>query len=148
MANCFAPCGGGGGIAPDVLSAMNARMRGVKDFFPGTNICCILNPQGEVLAEYHLSPVKQCEVQAVIGALKQAAVQFGEVVGQLDCPVIHIKGAAHVFSCYDLGGTGNLLAFYSELHGTSVEIFDTARADDAMADTVAELSDLLSASAP
>ena len=37
-----------------------------------------------------------------------AAINFGEAAGALDCHVIHIKGNSHIFSCYDIGRSGNV----------------------------------------
>ena len=44
----------------------------------------------------------------MIGTLKMAAINFGEAAGALDCHVIHIKGNSHIFSCYDIGRSGNV----------------------------------------
>ena len=52
--------------------------------------------------------VKFDEVQAVIATLKQAAINFGEAAGGLDCHVVHIKGNSHIFSCYDIARSGNV----------------------------------------
>ena len=59
-------------------------------------------------AQHTTEGVKIDEVQAVVAALKQAALNFGETAGALDCNVIHIKGNTHIFSCYDIGSTGNV----------------------------------------
>ena len=47
-------------------------------------------------------------MQAVIATLKQAAINFGEAAGGLDCHVVHIKGNSHIFSCYDIARSGNV----------------------------------------
>jgi len=120
-------------------------------------------------------------VQAVIAALKLAAINFGETAGALDCHVIHVKGNSHIFSCYDIGSSGNvrlcprarrsspsrphtyrvgqavpepcpsvlprrrpqLLAFYSEMHATSIELFDTEVADAELQPILTVLDGLL-----
>jgi hypothetical protein len=59
-------------------------------------------------AQHTADGIKFDEVQAVIAALKLAAINFGETAGGLDCHVIHIKGNSHIFSCYDIGRSGNV----------------------------------------
>lgn len=59
-------------------------------------------------AQHAADGIKFDEVQAVVAALKLAAINFGETAGALDCHVIHIKGNSHIFSCYDVGRNGNV----------------------------------------
>ena len=85
-----------------------------------------------------------------------------ETLGQSECPVLHIKGTNHLFSCYEVGEHVRfyfffhiprylflyflllqLLAFYSEMPVDSIASFDTAEADEKMASFVAELRILL-----
>ncbi|KAJ4452484.1 hypothetical protein PAPYR_13348 [Paratrimastix pyriformis] len=89
------------------------------------------------------APTKQAELASVISALKRSAFQFGEALGQLECPIIHIKGHSHIFSCYDLGATHvspQILAFYTQLDPASVEMFDTVAADTQMGPILRDLS--------
>ncbi|KAJ4452414.1 hypothetical protein PAPYR_12033 [Paratrimastix pyriformis] len=85
------------------------------------------------------APTKQAELASVISALKRSAFQFGEALGQLECPIIHIKGHSHIFSCYDLGAT-HILAFYTQLDPASVEMFDTVAADTQMGPILREMA--------
>lgn len=64
--------------------------------------------RGAPRAQHTAEGIKFDEVQAVIAALKLAAINFGEAAGGLDCHVIHIKGNSHIFSCYDIGRSGNV----------------------------------------
>ena len=129
--------------APRLANALSVQLPGVGDIYPGTKICCVINSSADVLAQFSTSEVAFDEVTAVVGALKQAAIQFGNAAGGMDCPVIHIKGMNHIFSCFDIGQSGNLLAFYSEMHPTSVELFDTSMADIEMVGIIDSLGRVL-----
>ena len=129
-------------------------MCAIGDVYPGTKICFIMNPFGEVevdgstTADGSTDATNHDDARAVVGALKQALIQFVDAVGDtcIDCPVIHIKGVNHIFSCYDIGAEakpGCLLAFYSEMHDTSVEMFDTTEADAAMVPITESIKHLL-----
>jgi hypothetical protein len=181
---------------------VNARLAAINAVYPGTAICCVMAPTGDVLcvvatpclprpatqtthvtlstghvtnrprrAQHTSEGIKFDEAQAVIATLKMAAINFGEAAGALDCHVIHIKGISHIFSCYDIGRSGNvrpillppphsapsplaaaeehavpalqLLAFYSEMHATSIELFDTEVADVEMAPILEVINNLL-----
>lgn len=124
----------GGEVSEEQIAA---RLAVVNTIYPGTNICCVMAPTGAVLcvpslwnaqwpaargmlgaeaacavvcprAQHTAEGIKFDEVQAVIAALKLAAINFGEAAGGLDCHVIHIKGNTHIFSCYDIGRSGNV----------------------------------------
>ena len=45
------------------------------------------------------------ELHAPIASLKKTAVELGHALSAADCPVIHIKGHSHTFSCYDVGNS-------------------------------------------
>lgn len=85
--------------------------------------------------------------------MKRAALQFsieiaialsysvGETMGETECGVVHIRGTKTIFSCYDVGENVTtivfypplqLLAFFTDMHPTALEVFDTASADDNM----------------
>lgn len=81
------------------------------------------------------------ELLVSIASFKKTALQFGETLNQTGCPVMHIKGNAHLFSLYDVDT--NLLAFYSEMHGALLESFNTSQADSRMAEVVQELEVLI-----
>ena len=77
-------------------------------------------------AKHTTSEANLDEVQAVTCALKQAANMLGQAAGGASCPIVHIKGIDHIYSCYDISRSGNVLALYSKMHATSIELFDTA----------------------
>ncbi|CAM9624572.1 unnamed protein product, partial [Ectocarpus sp. 8 AP-2014] len=81
------------------------------------------------------------EVCAAVAALKRAAEQFAATLGQLDCPVLHISGESHLFSCYDLGES--VLAFYSQMSSDNLRSFNTHDADVRLRDLLADIKLLL-----
>jgi len=81
------------------------------------------------------------ELLAPIASLKKTAVQFGAALNQMECPVIHIRGNNHMFSCYDVDK--NLLAFYSSMHSSLLDAFNSTEADNKMSLIIQDLRLLL-----
>eukprot|EP00741_Cyanophora_paradoxa_P017267 tig00020961_g16678.t1 len=124
---------------------LQEKLSDIPRVFPGTTVSCIINPRGELLAQQSPTEIQKDEMVRLVSSLKRAAIQFGEALGQMQSPVIHIHGTSHIFSCYDLGDSAapNVLAFYSEMPAAMVEMFDTVAADERMAPIVDDLRLLL-----
>jgi len=67
------------------------------------------------------------ELLAPISSLKKAALQFGATLNQMECPLIHIRGNNHLFSCYEIDD--HLLAFYTDMRSDLLDSFNTTEAD-------------------
>ena len=80
------------------------------------------------------------ELVSVVGSLKKAALQFGETL-DVDCPVVHVRGATHMFSCYDVDAY--VCAFFTPMAPEALDAFDTTEADKEMAGVIEEMGMLL-----
>jgi predicted regulator of Ras-like GTPase activity (Roadblock/LC7/MglB family) len=109
-------------MSPDVVQRIHGKLRDVSNIFPGTTTIVVLGHDGQL--KLHESPAnaKVENVAVMVASLKRAAVQFGDTLGQMESPVIHVVGQHTIFSCYHLGP--NLLAFFSGMAGTATELFD------------------------
>ncbi|TYZ57976.1 hypothetical protein PybrP1_008431 [[Pythium] brassicae (nom. inval.)] len=102
----------------------------IKNVYPGTNYVCLLNSEnGEMIAQSEVATVNAEEFTRTIITLKRAALQFGEgaTLNQIESQVVHVKGDDRMFSCY--GSEKTILAFYSEMPGVDLELFDCSEAD-------------------
>mmetsp|Transcript_9565 Transcript_9565/g.21976 ORF Transcript_9565/g.21976 Transcript_9565/m.21976 type:complete len:143 (+) Transcript_9565:2-430(+) len=133
-------CTGCYGLHPSATEQIAAQVREVKNIFPGTNFVVILEPDGKIVFEEVSAGIEQGFV-GMVAALKRAALQFGNTLGQKECPVIHVKGSRNIFSYYDVGE--HLLAFFTEMPGPMLEMFDTHAADNSMGPVVQNLMRLL-----
>jgi len=114
----------------------------VTKCFPGTNFIVILNGSGEIVAQQNEKQVKVAEdLLAPIASLRKAAVQFTGTLNQNDCPLIHIRGANHLFSCYEFDD--HLLAFYTEMQSQVMDVFNMTEADTKIKGIIGELKLLL-----
>ncbi|CAM9500979.1 unnamed protein product [Phaeothamnion confervicola] len=109
-------CRKSSGMGPTLQDQLREKLRAIEYCYPKTHYACVLNHQGAFLGgmswEERL-PHEYEEVCTAVAALKRAATQFAATLDQNDCPVLHIAGETHLFSCYDLGDS--VLAFYSQL---------------------------------
>ncbi|TMW57296.1 hypothetical protein Poli38472_003221 [Pythium oligandrum] len=101
------------------------RIRGV---YPGTDYACLLNAaSGEIIAQTEIPVVNTEELARTIVTLKRAAQQFATTLTQVESQVVHVKGDDRMFSCF--GGEGTILAFYTQMPGVNLELFDCNEAD-------------------
>jgi predicted regulator of Ras-like GTPase activity (Roadblock/LC7/MglB family) len=109
-------------MSPDVVQRIHGKLRDISNVFPGTTTVVVLGHDGQL--KLHQSPAntKVENIAAMVSSLKRAAVQFGDTLGQMESPVIHVVGQHTIFSCYHLGA--NLLAFFSGMAETAIELFD------------------------
>jgi hypothetical protein len=81
----------------------------------------------------------------VIGALRVACSRFAATLQISECPVVHIKGGAQLFSCYAVGARAqHVLAVYASPRGAELEAFDTALIDSVLEPRIEELAAYLS----
>lgn len=118
MACCRAACG----FSPKLSEQLRLKLLEVRSIFPSARFLVVLSPDGALLASAATeaesgggggsgsgsslaggsAPHAQEEVIANIASLKKTAVQFGAALSQMECPVIHLRGNQHMFSCYDV----------------------------------------------
>ena len=108
----------------------------MQHIYPGTNFSCILSAAGELIAQSNTDTDNPEDVLNAIASIKRAASQFAATLNQTECPVVHITGESHMFSCYDVGA--NLLAFYSEISGADADM-QFGAADEQMLPLIEEL---------
>eukprot|EP00164_Ancoracysta_twista_P002518 GFYU01003352.1.p1 GENE.GFYU01003352.1~~GFYU01003352.1.p1 ORF type:complete len:146 (-),score=26.24 GFYU01003352.1:384-821(-) len=131
-------CKRSSGMAPNVMYQLELKYQQMRSsIFPGLTVMCLLGPTGDIVLPTTVEKSKQTELFSVIQSLKKASSQFGESLQQSECPILHIKGRSHIFSCYDLDS--NLLALYSEMHSVDIERFDTTVADQKMDPLLSDL---------
>jgi len=105
-------CGAKAKVSVMQGGTIQTHLEGISAIWPGTKIACVISESGEIVEKYSATAVDFDEVGAVVGALKQAAVGLSEVSGALYCPVLHISGVNHIFSCYDLGNGGHVSSYH------------------------------------
>ena len=110
--------------------------------FPGTKVSCVIHEEGHVVSKHAAESVSDEDLVSLVSNVKQAALQFASVLNQKTCPRIHIKGAASLYSCYDVGPQ-HVLALFTDMHGTRMESFDMERADKRMAPLLRRVRDAL-----
>lgn len=137
MSCCRSLCG----WSPSVSKQVHAKLNEIQSIFPHSTFLVVLSPEGELLASTQLEYHHADELLAPIASLKKTAVQFGAALSQMECPVIHIRGNNHMFSCYDVDK--NLLAFYSSMHSSLLDSFNSTEADNKMSFIIADLRILL-----
>ncbi|CAM9332332.1 unnamed protein product [Sphacelaria rigidula] len=59
----------------------------------------------------------------------------------MDCPILHITGESHLFSCYDVGES--VLAFYSRMGSENLRSFNTHDADLQLRELLADIKLML-----
>jgi predicted regulator of Ras-like GTPase activity (Roadblock/LC7/MglB family) len=128
-------------MSPSVVQRIHAKLREVNAIFPGVTAAAILGPDGQAIVKETQDAAKFTSVMTMVATLKRSTLQFGETLGQMETPVIHVSGSHTVFSCYDVGP--NVLAFFSGMASTAVELFDTAEADAKMVPILEDLRLLL-----
>eukprot|EP00753_Platysulcus_tardus_P009237 PLAT1879.2.p1 GENE.PLAT1879.2~~PLAT1879.2.p1 ORF type:complete len:143 (-),score=37.91 PLAT1879.2:2-430(-) len=138
-------CKSADGMSPTTMRDIRALLQQLPELYPHTVYSCVLDRDGVVVAsvqeEKHEG--KEEDLPAMVVSLKRAAMQFVSILEQADCPVIHIKGEQHMFSCFDVGE--HLLASYAAAHGGVLHAFSTVEADEAVKETLAQLQTLLAA---
>lgn len=70
--------------------------------FPTMTAAVLLQPDGETVVGLPADAVLPADLLAAITTFKKTANAFGAALSQQDCPVIHIRGKATLFSCYDI----------------------------------------------
>eukprot|EP00771_Trimastix_marina_P001174 gnl/Trimastix_PCT/2227.p1 GENE.gnl/Trimastix_PCT/2227~~gnl/Trimastix_PCT/2227.p1 ORF type:complete len:154 (+),score=13.72 gnl/Trimastix_PCT/2227:64-525(+) len=119
-------------FGPGIEAQLRNIISRIDHFYPTTKICCIWSKDGELIVEHSTAFVKREELQNIVSQLRQAALRFGQALGQMECPIIHIKGHSHLFSCFDINQGDHFLAFYTEMDGPALETLDTIGQDQAM----------------
>ncbi|CAI5740612.1 unnamed protein product [Peronospora destructor] len=117
----------------------------IKAVYPGTSYVCLLDgDSGDMIAQSETTEVNTDEFTRTIINLKDAALQFAATLNQIDPQVVHVRGAQGMFSCY--GSAHMILAFYSEMPGVDLELFDCFEADKNIEPITGELHRILDAS--
>jgi hypothetical protein len=98
MSCCRSLCG----FSPKLSSQISSKLNEVQSIFPHSTFIVVLTPEGELLASSQVEYQRADELLAPIASLKKTAVQFGAALSQMECPVIHVRGNNHMFSCYDV----------------------------------------------
>ena len=99
MSCCRSACG----FSPKLSSQISSKLNEIQSIFPHSTFIVVLSPEGELLASSQWMEYQKIdELLAPIASLKKTAVQFGAALSQMECPVIHIRGNNHMFSCYDV----------------------------------------------
>ncbi|KAI9905176.1 hypothetical protein PsorP6_013793 [Peronosclerospora sorghi] len=116
----------------------------IKAVYPGTNYVCVLDSDsGDMIAQSE-TEVNTDDFTRTIIHLKDAALQFAATLNQIDPHVVHVRGEQGMFSCY--GSAHMILAFYSEMPGIDLELFDCFEADKNIESITGELHRILDAS--
>ncbi|EEY61385.1 uncharacterized protein PITG_01681 [Phytophthora infestans T30-4] len=116
----------------------------IKTVYPGTSYVCLLDGDtGDMIAQSETTEVNTDEFTRTIINLKDAALQFAATLNQIDPQVVHVRGAQGMFSCY--GSAHMILAFYSEMPGVGLEMFDCFEADKRIEPITGELHRILDA---
>jgi hypothetical protein len=108
---------------------------------PGAQQQPLLTP-GEARGRAHDSAAADAAALShVIGALRVACSRFAATLQISECPVVHIKGGAQLFSCYAVGARAqHVLAVYASPRGAELEAFDTALIDSVLEPRIEELA--------
>ncbi|DBA03855.1 TPA: hypothetical protein N0F65_004545 [Lagenidium giganteum] len=115
----------------------------IKAVYPGTYYVCLLNSEnGEMIAHSENAATAMSEemMRTIVG-VKRAALQFAATLNQIDSQTVHVKGDDRMFSCYGLDRT--ILAFYSQMPGVDMELFDCSEADKSVEVISTELNRLV-----
>ncbi|KAE8896533.1 hypothetical protein PF005_g15706 [Phytophthora fragariae] len=116
----------------------------IKAVYPGTSYVCLLDgDSGDMIAQSETTEINTDEFTRTIINLKDAALQFAATLNQIDPQVVHVRGAQGMFSCY--GSAHMILAFYSEMPGVDLELFDCFEADKNIEPITGELHRILDA---
>ncbi|CAM9902419.1 unnamed protein product [Discosporangium mesarthrocarpum] len=139
-------CRKSSGMGPTLQDQLRDKLSGVELCYPGTHFACLLDIHGQYLSGYFVDEEgpERAEVCTAVAALKRAAEQFAATLGQIDCPVLHISGDNHIFSCYEVGD--NVLAFYSHMGSENLRVFNTQEADMQLRELIGDLKIMLSGS--
>jgi len=134
-------CSSPSNLPPKLVRQLQNTLKEVPDIFPGTQSCFLIYPSGKLIAQINGGEqIKEGELQ-VACKLTTAALEFGETLKEKECPVIHIQGETHLFSCYSIAE--NLLVFYTDIKGSRLDAYDTAPADAKMVEICETLRQLL-----
>eukprot|EP01028_Stygiella_incarcerata_P014144 TRINITY_DN911_c0_g1_i1.p1 TRINITY_DN911_c0_g1~~TRINITY_DN911_c0_g1_i1.p1 ORF type:complete len:148 (-),score=34.25 TRINITY_DN911_c0_g1_i1:16-459(-) len=134
-------CKRSSGVTTRLLEQIHEKLESVGLYYPGTDVSCIINAAGEIVAQNEWSKLEDDELRLVVASLKRAALQFGQSLGETDIPIVHIRATSHMFSAYDIGE--HVLAFFTHMEPSSIQLFDTSRADAEMEQLLEELKLLL-----
>jgi len=99
-------CRASTGVNPQDQHRLHQELLTIAQSFPQTRIACVVNRQGEIIAEILPDGFEREAMLSHLEHLKCAAAQLGASLGQGECPVLHIKGKRNVFSLYDVQGEG------------------------------------------
>jgi len=131
------------GVSPKIITQIQSKLREISKFVPDGNCTYIvvLNSDGEIVAQENNSYKAPEELLSSIAVLQKTAIQFGSTLNQMECPIIHVRGSSHLFSCYEVDK--NILAFYTAMHGAVLESFNTSELDSKIQNLLTELRLLL-----
>jgi len=109
-------CSRSGPMSPALLDQLKTKLGLIESSLPDPVVLCLCNSDGEVITELGQfvhshdsqggrrkgdnSRLSQGAFAHVLSALRVAAVRFANTLQVTECPVIHIKGAEYLFSCY------------------------------------------------
>jgi predicted regulator of Ras-like GTPase activity (Roadblock/LC7/MglB family) len=136
----MACCRKSSGMGPEVSDTLQEKLESIEHVFPGTHFSCILSKAGQLVAQSNSDTDNPDGILNAIASIKRAASQFASTLNQTECPVLHITGENHMFSCYDVGP--NLLAFFSEISSADADM-QFGAADEQMLPLIEELRLLL-----
>ncbi|KAF1782977.1 hypothetical protein GQ600_17723 [Phytophthora cactorum] len=117
----------------------------IKAVYPGTSYVCLLDgDSGDMIAQSETTEVNTDEFTRTIINLKDAALQFAATLNQIDPQVVHVRARRACFPVTALL-TWCILAFYSEMPGVDMELFDCFEADKSIEPITGELHRILDA---
>jgi hypothetical protein len=127
-----------------IMKQIQEKFAQIASIWPNPSYMCVLKPNGEILTSQETkSKALSEDLLDPISSLRKTAIQFGSILGQKECQVIHIRGRrAHEFCAYSIGT--NLLCFYSKM--ASIEEarkFNVQKADMEMEPILHDLQLLL-----
>mmetsp|Transcript_29650 Transcript_29650/g.76599 ORF Transcript_29650/g.76599 Transcript_29650/m.76599 type:complete len:145 (-) Transcript_29650:179-613(-) len=126
-------CRASTGVNPQDQHRLHQELLTIAQSFPQTRIACVVNRQGEIIAEILPDGFEREAMLSHLEHLKCAAAQLGASLGQGECPVLHIKGKRNVFSLYDVQGEGKehigTVAFFTQIDPPQIDFFDLSTVD-------------------
>eukprot|EP00953_Heterococcus_sp_UTEX-ZZ885_P009568 5622-Heterococcus_DN1.PRE.3 len=83
---------GSSGMVPTLTDQLEAKLRGIDAYYPGTHYACLMDADGRYLAgsftEENILEAQPEKVCAAVALLRRAAVQFAATLDQVRCLTI------------------------------------------------------------
>eukprot|EP00160_Parvularia_atlantis_P005682 Unigene14909_Nuclearia_a/m.44768 Unigene14909_Nuclearia_a/g.44768 ORF Unigene14909_Nuclearia_a/g.44768 Unigene14909_Nuclearia_a/m.44768 type:complete len:146 (-) Unigene14909_Nuclearia_a:60-497(-) len=96
---------------------------------------CLVSATGSLIAQKRTPETD--EVALTVHGLHQSAVQLAESLGDGDVPMLHVRGAQHLFLCFRVGQ--HLLALFVTMPPDKIDQFDGFALGDQLQHLIEEL---------